>query len=315
MKIVFLDKETITSDSSVDFSSFNRRAEVVYYDKLSDPADIIAKTQDADVLVLNKVVLTADTIAKLSSSIRMIAITATGYDNVDIDAASARGIKVANVPGYGTQAVAQLTIMLLLACATQIIPQVDYMRQHGWSKKAGLAIPMHELFGKTLGVIGLGAIGTEVANLALCFGMNVVAYNRTPKNIPHVKMMDLPEVAKHADFVSLHCSLAPETRNLIDESFLRHMRKSAYLINTSRGGLVDEPVLIKALNEKWIRGAALDVLASEPPAEDNPLLAMKNVIVTPHIGWAPIETRQRCVDITESNITSFYYGMPSNLLN
>lgn len=315
MKIVFLDKETIASDSSVDFSSFNRRSEVVFYDKLTDPTEIIAKTQDADVLVLNKVVLTADTIAKLSPSVRMIAITATGYDNVDIAAATARGIKVANVPGYGTQAVAQLTITLILACATQLIPQVDHMRKHGWSKKAGLAIPMHELFGKTLGVIGLGAIGTEVANLALCFGMNVVAYNRTPKNISNVKMMELHDVAKHADFVSVHCSLAPETSNLIDASFLRHMRKSAYLINTSRGGLVDEAALIQALQEKCISGAALDVLAAEPPADDNLLLAMDNVIVTPHIGWAPIETRQRCVDITESNITSFYYGMPSNLLN
>lgn len=315
MKIVFLDKETITSDSSVDFSSFERREEVVFYENLNEPAEIIAKTQDADVLVLNKVVLNAETIAKLSPSVRMIAITATGYDNVDIAAATARGIKVANVPGYGTQAVAQLTIMLILACATQIIPQVDYMRNHGWSKKAGLAIPMHELFGKTLGVVGLGAIGTEVANLALCFGMNVVAYNRTPKNIPHIKMMELHEVAKHSDFISLHSSLTPETSNLIDESFLRHMRRSAYLINTSRGGLVNESALIKALQEKWIRGAALDVLVSEPPAEDNPLLKMENVIVTPHIGWAPVETRQRCVDITEGNITSFYYGVPSNLLN
>lgn len=315
MKIVVLDKETITSDSSVDFSSFNRRAEVVYFDNLNTPAEIIANTQDADVIVLNKVILNADTIARLAPSVRMIAITATGYDNVDIAAATARGIKVANVPGYGTQAVAQLTITLLLACATQLIPQVDYMRQHGWSKKAGLAIPMHELFGKTLGVIGLGAIGTEVANLALCFGMNVVAYNRTPKHIPHVKMMELHEIAKHADVVSLHCSLAPETRNMIDETFLQHMHKNAYLINTSRGALVDEAALIKALQQKWIRGAALDVLAAEPPAEDNPLLAMDNVIITPHIGWAPIETRQRCLDITESNITSFYYGMPSNLLN
>ena len=316
MKVVVLDANTLANTDVLDFSAFHRRGEVVFHDNLSDPQAVIKETADATVIVLNKVLLNAETISKLSDSIKLIAITATGYDNVDIDAATKRGIKVVNVPGYGTHAVAQLTMMFVLACAVKLVPQIDYMRDKGWSKQAGLSIRMHELAGKTLGVIGLGDIGTAVVNLGLAFGMNVIAHNRTPKHIPNVIMTrSVREVAARADFLTLHCALTDETANMINAEFISHMKPTAYLINTSRGGLVDELALADALANKKIAGAALDVMAKEPPENDNPLLIMENVILTPHIGWAPIETRQRCIDITESNITSFTYGLPTNLLN
>lgn len=315
MKIVIMDKNTTTSNDDISFEQFSTIGEVVIFDSLNVEVDILNYTQDADVLVLNKVILNKQIIDKLSNSIKVIAITATGYDNVDVIAASNRGIKVVNVPGYGTNAVAQLALQLILACAIQLVPQLNYMKQNGWDKQAGLSITMHELAGKTLGILGLGAIGERIAALALAFDMNVMAYNRTPKSIKGIKMVDLSSLAKESDYLSLSCALNDDTRKIIDDKFLSQMKPSSYLINTARGGLIDEEALIIALQNDVIAGAALDVLTFEPPLADNPLLDMTNVILTPHIGWAPLEARQRCIDITYNNIVSFMRGEPQNLLN
>jgi glycerate dehydrogenase len=315
MKILVLDKNTTTVNDDIDFSGFNQFGEMVIHENLNDPEAVINATNGVDVVVVNKVYLTDAIINRLPSSVKLIAITATGYDNVDVTAASKRGIKVANVPGYGTNAVSQLVIFLMLSCAIQFVPQLDYMREKGWDKMAGLAIPMHELAGKTLGIIGLGEIGIATAKLALAFGMKVVAYNRSIKNIDGIKQLELYEVAKYADFISLNCALTKDTAKIINEEFLTHMKPTAYLINTARGGLIDEVALSLAIKNKQIAGAALDVLSSEPPLADNPLLGLGNVLLTPHIGWAPVEARQRCIDITVANIAAFISKNPLNLLN
>lgn len=315
MKIVILDKKTIAFANEVDFSAFHHLGETVIYDNLTDPLEVIAATQDAQVIVLNKVMLDTGLIAQLSSTVKLIAITATGYDNVDVAAATQRGIKVCNVPGYGTNAVSQLALFLMLSCAIQFVPQLDYMRNNKWDKQAGLAISMNELAGKTLGVVGLGEIGSAIAKLGLAFGMKVIAYNRSSKHISDIEQVSLSKLAAESDFVSLSCALTADTQKLINAEFLAQMKSSAYLVNTARGGLIDEAALVAALKAKQIAGAALDVLCDEPPADDNPLLKLDNVILTPHIGWAPIEARQRCVDISENNINNFMYGNPVNLLN
>lgn len=315
MKIVILDKKTISFANEVDFSAFQHLGETVIHDNLTNSIDVITATKDAQVIVLNKIVLNASLINQLSSTIKLIAITATGYDNVDVAAATERGIKVCNVPGYGTNAVSQLALFLMLSCAIQFVPQLDYMRNNKWDKQAGLAISMNELAGKTLGVVGLGEIGLAIAKLGLAFGMKVIAYNRSSKNIVDIKQVSLAQLAVESDFVSLSCALNAGTQKLINAEFLAQMKPSAYLINTARGGLIDEAALVTALKDKQIAGAALDVLCDEPPADDNPLLQLDNVILTPHIGWAPIEARQRCLDIAENNINNFLYGDPINLLN
>lgn len=315
MKILVLDKNTTTVNGDIDFSGFEQLGEMVIHENLNEPEAIINAANGVDVIVVNKVYLTEAIINRLADSVKLIAITATGYDNVDVAAASKRGIKVANVPGYGTNAVSQLAIFLMLSCAIQFVPQLDYMRAKGWDKMAGLAIPMHELAGKTFGIIGLGEIGLATAKLALAFGMRVVAYNRSIKNVDGIRQLELYEVAQEADFISLNCALTKDTAKIIDEKFLKCMKSTAYLINTARGGLVDEEALALAIKNKQIAGAALDVLSSEPPLPDNPLLGLENVLLTPHIGWAPVEARQRCIDITVANVAAFANGKYTNLLN
>ncbi|MEN9946002.1 MAG: hypothetical protein RLZZ293_388 [Pseudomonadota bacterium] len=314
MKIVFLDQSTC-GGNEINFGGFAQIAPTDIYADLSDPQRIIQATIDATVIVLNKVMLDATLIMQLPSSVRLIVITATGYDNVDIQAATKRKIKVANVPSYGTDAVAQLTIAMLLNCATNLITQVNQVNSHGWDKVRGLAIPMMELSGKTLGIIGLGAIGIRVAQLAMAFGMNVIAYNRTAKIIEGVSLVSLTELAQNSDYVSLHCALNSNTKAMLDNDFFVQMKDSAYLINTARGGLINENDLVNALINKQLAGAILDVLTDEPPCSDNQLLKLSNVLITPHIAWGAREARQRCIDIAVDNIVKFKQGIGQNLLN
>jgi glycerate dehydrogenase len=316
MRIAVLDKVVISATGiDIDFSGFDCLGETKYFNNLSDPEEILCATDGIDVIVLNKVSLQADLIARLTDSVKLIVITATGYDNVDIKAASKRGIKICNVPGYGTNAVAQLVMLFILTCSTKLVAQIDYIRDKGWDKTAGLMLPMREVAGKTLGIVGLGEIGMAIAKLAMAFDMKIIAYNRTIKNIPGIEQVSLEELASRSDFISLNCALNKETQNLINTKFLSAMKSHAYLINAARGGLIDEKALIESLNQGKLAGAALDVLVDEPPAKDNPLLKMQNVLLTPHIGWAPVETRQRCIDISVANIENFFNGIKSNQLN
>ncbi|MDD3266439.1 MAG: D-2-hydroxyacid dehydrogenase [Burkholderiales bacterium] len=315
MKIVILDKNTTTSNNDINFSKFNDFGEVHIYENLTTPEQVIDACQNANIIILNKIQMNNELITKLPASVKMIAITATGYDNVDISSAKEKGILVCNTPGYGTNAVAQLTMQMMLSLSFNIKRQIMHMNTNGWDKKVALALPMQELYGKTIGIVGLGTIGQEVAKMARIFGMKVIGFNRTPKNIDDIDQVSLKEIASKSDFVSLNLALNENTRQIINKNFISLMKPSSFLINTARGGIIDEAALIDALKNNKIAGAGLDVLTQEPPALDNPLLNMDNVIITPHIAWAPVETRQRCIDIVYDNIAKFIAGTPQFIIN
>ena len=315
MKITILDKNTITTTNDINLSGFSEFEEFEELPNAVDEAEILSKTQNSDIIILNKVNLNKRIINQLSAEVKLIAITATGFDNVDVAAATARGIKVCNVPGYGTNSVAQLVLQFILNFANSYPQQTLAMQQNGWDKQTALSMPMHELSGKTLGIVGLGAIGLEVARLAHAFNMVVITYNRTQKYIPYIKQVELDELAANSDFISLNCALTSDTNKIINAKFLKKMQQNAYLINTARGGLIDEEALANAIKNKQIAGAGLDVLTNEPPQPDCPLLNLENVALTAHIGWATIEARQRCMDITLENIKNFILNIPKNLLN
>lgn len=310
MKIVILDINTTTSNGDINFDKFKIFGEIVIYDNLINHEEIIKACQNTDIIILNKVQMNSELIAKLPSSVKLIAITATGYDNVDINAAKENGIIVCNTPGYGTNAVAQLTMQMMLSLSFNMKRQIMHMNTSGWDKKVALTLPMQELHGKTLGIIGLGAIGQEVAKMAYGFGMKIIGYNRTIQKLNHIQHAGLNEIAENSDFISLNLALNNDTRQIVDKNFIYKMKPSSFIINTARGGLIDELALIEALQNNKIAGAGLDVLTQEPPTINNPLLNMHNVIITPHIAWAPVETRQRCIDIVYDNISKFISGTP-----
>jgi len=289
------------------------------------PKDIlIEKISNVDALVslltdpIDKEVLSA------GKNLRIIAQYAVGYDNIDIEEATKRGIYVTNTPGVLTEAVADLTWALILAITRRIIEADKFVRNGEWEKtKAGwhpMMLLGMELRGKTLGIIGMGRIGQAVAKRAKCFGMNIIYYSRQRK--PEIetelqaKYVDLETLLKEADIVSIHVPLTKETELLINERTLRLMKSTAYLINTSRGKVVDEKALYRALKEGWIAGAALDVFWTEPTPKNNPLLELDNIVVAPHIGSATHETRSKMAEIVAENLIAFYRGeIPPNLVN
>lgn len=315
MKIVILDKNTTTSNGDISFDKFKNFGEVYVYENLVNPEQIIDVCQNVNIIILNKIQMNKELITKLPASVKMIAITATGYDNVDIQAAKEKGITVCNTPGYGTKAVAQLTMQMILSLSFNMKRQIIHMNFNGWDKKIALALPMQELYGKTLGIVGLGTIGQEVAKMAQIFGMKIIGYNRTTLHLDNVEQVNLNEIAIKSDFISLNLALNKDTNKIINKNFISQMKPTSFLINTARGGLIDEIALIDALENNKIAGVGLDVLTKEPPAIDNPLLNMDNAIITPHIAWAPAETRQRCIDIVYDNITKFIDGTPQFVIN
>ncbi len=297
----------------------------VWNEFLPPPRDVyIEKIRDVDALVS----LLSDRIDKElldeAKKLRIIAQYAVGYDNIDIEECTRRGIYVTNTPGVLSEAVAELTMALILAITKRIVEADEFVRSGKWeeSKTAWhpeLMLGM-DLKGKKLGIVGMGSIGYEVAKRAKAFGMDILYYSRSRK--PHVerelnaKFMELNELLKESDIVSLHVPLTKETYHMIGEKQLKIMKPTAYLINTSRGKVIDEKVLIKALRENWIAGAALDVFYEEPTPKNNPLLKLKNVVVTPHIGSAGRETRERMAMLVAENLIAFYKGeIPPNLVN
>ena len=246
---------------------------------------------------------------------------ATGYDVVDLQAARERKIPVTNIPTYGTDSVAQFTFALLLELCHQVAAHAEATRTGDWSRSEDFSFwktPLVELAGKTVGLIGLGQIGRRVAEIALALRMKVLAADavRSPvPDWPNFRRCDVDELLSQSDVVSLHCPLLPQTRNLINAKSLAKMKPSAFLINTSRGPLVVEQDLADALNDGRIAGAAVDVLAVEPPSSDNPLLRAKNCIVTPHIAWASKESRTRLLDTAIANLRAFLDGHPVNVVN
>lgn len=315
MKIVILDRNTVTN-GDVSFSEIEALGEVTYFDVLP-PESLVEAIGDAEVVICNKAYLDRR-IIEMCPRLRYIGLFATGYNNIDTEAAKERGIVVCNVPGYSTEAVAQLTFSMILALSGSFCDYTNSTRAGGWIKSDTFSyfpFPLRELKGKTLGIFGYGSIGREVAKIGRAFGMEIITYTRTPSKVEDAETVTKEEIFRRSDFLSLHAPLTPETTKLINADTLSIMKPTAYLINTSRGGAVDEAALADALNKGRIAGAGLDVLSVEPMLADNPLFTAKNCLITPHIAWAPVETRTRLITMVAENIKAFSDNAPINVVN
>ena len=311
MNAVFLDYESLDKND-LDFSALHAVFSQLELYPSTLATQVLARVQHADVIISNKVVLDAETL-KQCSSLKLILISATGTNNIDLAQAKAQGITVCNCQGYGTSAVAQHTLMLMLALATSVIQYDRAVKQGEWNKSpifCLLDFPIVELVGKTLGILGYGELGQAVAKLAEAFGMKIIVGalpNRSTEN-----RVALSELLPQVDFLSLHCPLTEETRDLIDSQAFERMKPSAFLINCARGGIVNEQALATALRTGQIAGAATDVLSVEPPKEGNILLTddIPNLIITPHNAWGSVDARQRIVQQLTENALAFQQGQP-----
>ena len=316
MKLVVLDRCTLTA-GDLDFSVLDRLCDTVVYYDILPKAELLSAVRDADLLLCNKAQLDEE-IFSAAPKLKYVGLFATGYNNIDTEAASRRNIAVANVPGYSTDSVAQLTFSMILSLATNIdkynasTHSGDWIRSYSFSY---FPYPIMELRGKTLGIFGLGAIGRQVAKIADAFGMHVIFCSRTEKPDLPYPSVDADTLFSESDFLSFHCPLTPDTAKLVNHRTLSLMKKSAYLINTARGGIIDETALYDALTEGRIRGAALDVMTVEPMSEDNLLLRAPNCIITPHVAWASTEARKGLLLLVADNIKAFFAGEPINLVS
>lgn len=317
MKTVFLNAAKLDFDNKLDFSQLAQLTAVTKYDNSSDQ-DILARVLDQNIIVTKELPVGKEIIRQFPPSVKLICEAGTGYNNIAIAAAREKNITVCNVPGYSTEAVAQLAITSILSLSSSLTQQQIMLKQKNFDNFTKHLMVSHvELQNKTLGIIGSGTIGRQVMKVALALGMNILVYNRTPKawDSPDIKSVTLEELLRQSDFISLHCPLTPDTRYLINQETLALMKPTAYIVNTSRGALIQEPDLIAALQAGRIAGAALDVQDPEPPALDNPLFTMDNVILTPHIGWKPLEARQRLLQLLAANIAAFIDGKPINVVS
>ncbi len=311
MKIVMLDSFT-TNPGDLSWENFEKLGDFVAYDYT--PADkTVERAKDAEVVITNKTLLPREVLEQLPRC-RYIGLMSTGYNVVDIDCAKERNIPVCNVPAYSTYAVAQLTFALITEIYNSVALHNKAVHDGEWTSCRDFCFwktPLINLQGKTIGLIGYGKIGSAVAKIADAYGMNILCFVPRPKPQPEFesfKFVSLDELLKNSDIVSLHCPLTPETEKMVNENFISKMKSNAVLINTSRGAAVDEEALAKALKSGRIFAAGVDVLSTEPPKADNPLLKCDNCIITPHIAWAGYETRQRLVKIVYDNLASFLNG-------
>lgn len=318
MKIVVLDGYC-TNPGDLDWKDLNEVGQVTLFDR-SPASEIAARAKEAEAILINKVEISGKILAELPA-LKYIGVLATGYNVVDIAAARERKITVTNIPAYGTESVAQHAIALLLALTNQVAIHNDASRDGEWSRNSDWSYskaPLHELAGKTFGVAGFGRIGQQTARIAHALGMQVKAYdhnmNKGPKDYPFT-WISLKGLLEECDVVSLHCPLVPETRGMINAQTLKRMKPTAFLLNTSRGPLIDEQALADALNAGQITGAGLDVLSEEPPVSGSPLLNAKNCIVTPHIAWATKEARERLLSIAVKNLRAWRDGSPQNVVS
>lgn len=313
-KTIVLNAAKMNFDGNLDFSVLSD--EVIVYDDTT-PEELLERIQDADIIVTKEMPVNGDLIRQFPDSVKLICEAGTGYNNLDLDAAKEKGITVCNIPAYSSQRVAHTTIMMILNLSSTMQTQMK-MLAHGNHDNftKNLQVPHVEVNGKTLGIIGAGNIGRSVIKVAQALDMDILVYTRTPRaDEDGIRYVDLPTLLKSSDYVSLHCPLTPQTRHIINEETLSMMKPTAFLINTSRGALVDEPALIKALQNGVIAGAGLDVQETEPPVKDNPLYTLDNVILTPHMGWKGLETRQRLVSILDGNIKAYLNGSPVNVVS
>nr|WP_321305911.1 D-2-hydroxyacid dehydrogenase [uncultured Sphaerochaeta sp.] len=314
-KIVILDGYT-ENPGDLSWDGFAELGDVTVYDRT--PSDLIAqRIADADIVITNKTPLTGETI-KNAEKMQYIGVLATGYNVVDVMAAKEKGVVVTNIPTYGTDAVAQFVFALLLEICHHVQHHSDAVKEGRWSKAPDFCFwdyPLIELVGKTMGIIGYGRIGQATGRIAKAFGMKVIAYDSYQN--PELKddYVSLDTLLSESDVIALHCPLFPETEGTINKESIAKMKDGVILINNSRGPLIVEQDLAESLNSGKIAAAGLDVVSSEPIKEDNPLLQAKNCLITPHISWAPKESRQRLMDIAVANLRGFLSGVRQNVVN
>lgn len=316
MKTVILDGYC-ANPGDLTWDRIAALGELTVYDRTA-PADVLPRAKDADALFTNKTPLNAETLRQLPRC-RFIGVLATGYNIVDIRAAKELGIAVANVPGYSTDSVAQTAIALLLEMCHRAGDHSRDVHKGGWKACPDYSYhiaPLTELAGKTFGVIGYGAIGRRTARIAAAFGMRVLQYSRHPKETgPDVASVSFETLLRESDVISLHCPFTGDNLHMIGAEQLALMKKTAFLINTARGQLIDEAALRAALDSGEIAGAGLDVLETEPMRADCPLCGCEKAVITPHIAWATPEARSRLIDISADNLISFLNGTPQNIVD
>ncbi len=315
IKLVILDSYTL-NPGDLSFDRLHELAEVTIYDRTS-PEKVIERIGDAELIFTNKTLITKEIIE--ATSIKYIGLLSTGADAVDHKSAKEKGIIVSNVPSYSTDAVAQMTFALLLEACNHVGEHSNGVHNGDWVKSKDFCYwnyPLTELKGKTIGLIGYGAIGQAVSKIAIAFGMNVIFYRRSKiGDTENCKQVELEYLLKNADIVSLHCPFNQETSEMINQSTINDMRDGVILLNTSRGRLLNEQDVVDALNSGKISYLGIDVVSTEPMKSDNPLLNCKNCFITPHIAWAPRETRQRLLNIVEDNLISYLNNKPQNIAN
>lgn len=315
MKIVLTDAQTVL-DNLVDATALKELGEVVEYGLLKYE-EVAEKIADADIVICNKTKLDSYTL-RLAKNLKYIGLFATGYNNIDIDYCKEHNIAVCNAGSYSTNAVAQHTFALILEHYNNTAKYNQFVQDGKWKRSktfSPFVYPLSELAGKTLGIVGLGSIGQAVAKIANAFEMNVIAYNRSAREIENVEMTSLDELLSKSNIVSVHCPLNSESEHMFNKETFAKMKKGALFVNTARGGVMIEQDLFDALESEHLGGAAIDTLAVEPMEEDCILMNAKNCIITPHIAWAPLETRVRLMNIVVDNIKNFLNGTPTNKVN
>ena len=313
-RVVVVNASKMNYDQALDFSVLS--SDVQVYDD-STNEELIERIQGARVVVTKELPVGADLLSQFPDTVKLIVEAGTGYNNIDLNAAKERGITVCNIPAYSTERVAHTVIMMILNFASTMQKQIGMLAKGDRSNfTQHLQVSHTEVNGKTLGVVGAGHIGMEVIKVAKALGMNILVHTRTPKaDGDGIRYVSLDELLENSDYITLHCPLNEQTKYMINKEAIGKMKPSAVIVNTGRGPLINEADLCEALAAKRIAGAGLDVQEVEPPAEDSPLYTLDNVIITPHMGWKGLETRQRLVGIIRDNVQAFFKGEPINVVS
>ena len=313
-RVVVVNAGKMNYDHALDFSILSNDVQV--YDN-STNEELIERIQGARVVVTKELPVNAELLSQFPDTVKLIVEAGTGYNNIDLNAAKERGITVCNIPAYSTERVAHTVIMMILNFASTMQQQIGMLAKGDRSNFTKyLQVSHTEVNGKTLGVVGAGHIGMEVIKVAKALGMNILVHTRTPKaDGDGVRYVSLDELLENSDYITLHCPLNDQTKYMINKETIAKMKPSAVIVNTGRGPLINEADLCEALAAKRIAGAGLDVQEVEPPAEDSPLYTLDNVIITPHMGWKGLETRQRLVGIIRDNVQAFFKGEPINVVS
>ena len=313
-RVVVVNASKMNYDHALDFSVLS--SDVQVYDD-STNEELIERIQGARVVVTKELPVGADLLSQFPDTVKLIVEAGTGYNNIDLNAAKERGITVCNIPAYSTERVAHTVIMMILNFASTMQKQIGMLAKGDRSNFTKyLQVSHTEVNGKTLGVVGAGHIGMEVIKVAKALGMNILVHTRTPKaDGDGIRYVSLDELLENSDYITLHCPLNDQTKYMINKEAISKMKPSAVIVNTGRGPLINEADLCEALAAKRIAGAGLDVQEVEPPAEDSPLYTLDNVIITPHMGWKGLETRQRLVGIIRDNVQAFFKGEPINVVS